>query len=59
MHFLRRFKRGELRLALPSGFVYDAQDQVVLDPDQQVQQSIRFLFHARPTAADQLTGWAW
>ena len=43
---LAKARRGELRVPLPVGFVYDAQDQVVLDPDQQVQQSIRFLFQS-------------
>src|SRR5438105_10325905 len=38
---LAKARRGELRVPLPVGFVYDAQWQVVLDPDQQVQQSIR------------------
>jgi Recombinase len=35
-----------LRVPLPIGFVYEAQGKVVLDPDQQVQQSIRFLFQS-------------
>jgi len=43
---LNKARRGELRLSLPVGFLYDAQGQVVLDPDQQVQQSIRFLFQS-------------
>ena len=33
-------------MPLPVGFVYDAQGQVELDPDQQVQQSIPFLFQS-------------
>src|SRR6266550_2135968 len=37
---------GELQAPLPVGFLYDAQGQVMLDPDQQVQQSIRFLFES-------------
>ncbi|MBV8900530.1 MAG: recombinase family protein, partial [Verrucomicrobia bacterium] len=41
---LNKARRGELKSPLPVGFVYDAEDRVVLDPDQQVQQSIRFLF---------------
>jgi DNA invertase Pin-like site-specific DNA recombinase len=40
---LSKARRGELRLPLPVGFLYDSQDHVVLDPDQQVQQSIRTL----------------
>ena len=41
---LSKARRGELRLPLPVGFLYDSQDHVILDPDQQVQQSIRTLF---------------
>lgn len=41
---LNKARRGELRLRLPGGFVYDAQDRVVLDPDRQVQASICLLF---------------
>ena len=43
---LSKARRGELHVPLPVGFVYDAQGQVALDPDQQVQQSIRFLFQS-------------
>ena len=43
---LNKARRGELRLPLPVGFVYDTQAQVILDPDQQVQQSIRTLFQS-------------
>jgi hypothetical protein len=41
---LSKARRGELHVPLPAGLVYDAQGQVALDPDRQVQQSIRFLF---------------
>jgi DNA invertase Pin-like site-specific DNA recombinase len=41
---LNKARRGELRCKLPIGFVYDAADRVVLDPDVQVQESIRLLF---------------
>ena len=41
---LNKARRGELRTALPAGFVYAPDGQVVLDPDQQVQQAIRCLF---------------
>jgi DNA invertase Pin-like site-specific DNA recombinase len=53
LHFLRarlqggklnKARRGELKLMLPPGFVYDAAERVVLDPDHQVQQSIRLVF---------------
>ena len=37
-------KRGELEMSLPIGLVYDAAGAVVLDPDQQIQQSIRLVF---------------
>jgi hypothetical protein len=43
---LSKARRGELQVPLPVGFLYDAQGQVLLDPDQQVQQSIRFLFES-------------
>src|SRR5215510_14164935 len=41
---LNKVRRGELALPLPIGLVYDADLRVILDPDQQVQQSIRLLF---------------
>ena len=37
-------RRGELEMGLPIGLAYDAAGAVVLDPDQQIQQSIRLLF---------------
>lgn len=37
-------RRGELRKPLPVGLEYDAQDRVVLDPDQQVQQALAMFF---------------
>lgn len=36
--------RGELRLPLPVGLVYDASDRVVLDPDRQVQETLATFF---------------
>jgi DNA invertase Pin-like site-specific DNA recombinase len=54
LHFLRmrleggklnKARRGELKLGLPAGSVYDVEDRVVLDPDRQVQQAIRLVFH--------------
>ena len=53
LHFLRarlrggalnKARRGELKMLLPVGFVYDERDRVVLDPDRGVQQSIRCFF---------------
>lgn len=41
---VNKAKRGELRTALPVGFVYDPQYRVILDPDLQVQEAIRALF---------------
>lgn len=41
---LNKARRGELRCRLPAGFVYDAAEHVVLDPDQQVQDTVRLLF---------------
>jgi DNA invertase Pin-like site-specific DNA recombinase len=37
-------KRGELRMRLPIGFLYDINEQVILDPDQQIQNAIKTLF---------------
>jgi hypothetical protein len=41
---LNKARRGELHCRIPIGFVYDAAGCVVLDPDQQVQQTIRVFF---------------
>lgn len=41
---LNKARRGELWSPVPIGFVYDAADRVVLDPDQQVQAAVRLLF---------------
>lgn len=41
---LNKAKRGELQGPLPVGFVYDARGRVVLDPDAQVQASLRHFF---------------
>jgi hypothetical protein len=37
-------RRGELFVRPAMGFVYNADGQLVMDPDQQVQQSVRVLF---------------
>ena len=37
-------RRGELFIRPAMGFVYNADGKLVLDPDQQVQQSVRVLF---------------
>ena len=41
---LNKARRGELKCPLPIGFVYDAEDHVVLDPDRQIQESIQTFF---------------
>lgn len=41
---LNKARRGELKSPLPVGFAYDAEDRVILDPDKQVQQTLRFFF---------------
>lgn len=41
---LNKARRGELQCPLPVGFVYNPSNQPVLDPDKQVQESIRFFF---------------
>ena len=40
---LNKARRGELAIPLPAGFLYDGSQHVILDPDQQVQESIRQL----------------
>ena len=37
-------RRGELRMPLPVGLLYDTRGQVILDPDKQVQQTLRTFF---------------
>lgn len=48
--------RGELKVLLPPGYVYDANDQLVMDPDKRVQQAIRSMFEkfGRSTSIRQL-----
>lgn len=41
---LNKAKRGQLRVPLPIGFVYDTADRVVLDPDRQVPKPLVFFF---------------
>ena len=41
---LEKARQGKLRLPLPTGLVYDAAQQVILDPDEQVQQALRLVF---------------
>lgn len=51
---LSKAQRGELKMPLPAGLVYDESQRVCLDPDQQVQQSLRHFF-----ATFHRTGSAW
>lgn len=37
-------QRGELKCPIPIGFAYTAAGKVILDPDQQIQKSIRLVF---------------
>jgi DNA invertase Pin-like site-specific DNA recombinase len=48
--------RGELKILLPPGYVYDANDQIAIDPDERVQQAIRSMFEqfAHATSVRQL-----
>jgi DNA invertase Pin-like site-specific DNA recombinase len=43
---ISKARRGELRKPLPTGLVYTAQNQVVLDPDRQVRQTVFTFFQA-------------
>lgn len=42
---LNKARRAALKLHLPIGFCYAEDDSVVLDPDRQVQETVRRLFH--------------
>lgn len=41
---LSRARRGELKQMVPVGFIHDAQERVILDPDVQVQAAVRLFF---------------
>jgi DNA invertase Pin-like site-specific DNA recombinase len=43
---LNKANRGELQVRLPVGLVYNANEKVVLDPDQHVQAAVRAVFQA-------------
>jgi hypothetical protein len=51
---ISKAQRAKLKVPLPVGLVYDQEQRVVLDPDQQVQNSLRHLF-----ATFARTGSAW
>ena len=42
---LNKARRAALKLHLPVGFCYAEDDRIILDPNRQVQDTIRFLFH--------------
>lgn len=55
LHFLRtrmlggkknKAKKGELRFPLPVGYVYDADNQTIIDPDEEVQIAVHNVFDA-------------
>jgi len=41
---LKKAESGELRIPLPTGLVYNESEEVVLDPDEEVQQAMQLLF---------------
>ena len=41
---LSKARRGELRFALPTGYVWGEDGEIRLDPDEQVQQVVRLIF---------------
>src|SRR3954468_23572490 len=41
---LNKARRGELQCPLPVGFIYNSKGRPILDPDKQVQESLRFFF---------------
>lgn len=43
---LSKARRGALKLTLPIGLCYTERDEIVLDPDLQVQASIREVFRS-------------
>jgi DNA invertase Pin-like site-specific DNA recombinase len=52
---LSKAQRGDLKMPLPVGLVYDPLQRIVLDPDKQVQNTLRHFFETfRRTGA----GWA-
>ncbi|HUE66616.1 MAG TPA: recombinase family protein [Candidatus Acidoferrum sp.] len=41
---ISKARRGELEVPLPIGFCYDGNDRAILEPDKQVQETLRTLF---------------
>ncbi len=42
--YINKAKRGELKIPIPIGFLYNEEDKIIIDPDQQIQNSIHLLF---------------
>src|SRR5215472_3924760 len=42
---LSKAQRGELQFALPIGYIWSPTGEIQFDPDEQVQQVVRFIFH--------------
>ncbi|MFT4568912.1 MAG: DNA invertase Pin-like site-specific DNA recombinase [Saprospiraceae bacterium] len=42
---INKAKRGELKMRQPIGLIYDIDNKIKLDPDQQIQDSIKLLFN--------------
>jgi len=42
---LNKAKRGELKRAIPIGYIYDENEQITKDPDAQVREAIMLLFN--------------
>jgi DNA invertase Pin-like site-specific DNA recombinase len=51
--------RGELRIKLPPGYVYDSDDKIAFDPDERVKTAIEAMFERfdRTTSLRQLVMW--
>ncbi len=43
---VNKARKGELKVPLPVGLIYDGRDKVVFDSDRQVQETIRFFFQS-------------
>jgi DNA invertase Pin-like site-specific DNA recombinase len=41
---INRAKRGELRLQLPTGLTYNSKNEIILEPDKQVRDTLKLVF---------------
>jgi len=41
---MNKARRGELKMSLPTGFVYNSESKVVLDPDKQIRETVKLFF---------------